>query len=238
MATLAVRSASNRSVRNTRRTGPKLALLLATLAACGLAQNPTVEFGGLQQRAEAGDAAAAFELGVRYHEGQGVPQSYLEALKWFRMAADQGNPDAEFNLGVMYEKGRGVAPNYEDAMRWYQKAAGQGYAPAEYNLGVMFDKARGVPLDFSEAMNWYRKAADQNYSAAQYNLGLLYYYGQGVPQNYVLAYEWITLAVAGATGEEQKKFSHMLDEIGAKMNPHQIEDAKKLAQEWAPGANK
>jgi uncharacterized protein len=212
--------------------------LIAALAALCCAQNPTIDFGGLQQRAEAGDAAAQFELGVRYHEGQGVPQSYTEAIRWFKLSADQGNPDAEFNLGVMYEKGRGVTPNYEEAMQWYQKAAAQDYAPAEYNLGVMFDKARGVPLDFSQAMNWYKKAADQNYSAAQYNLGLLYYYGQGIPQNYVLAYEWVTLAVAGAMGDDQKKFSHMLEEMGSRMNPHQIEDAKKLAQEWAPGVGK
>ena len=37
-----------------------------------------------------------------YDEGQGVPQDYAEAVKWYRMAADQGNADAQSNLGFMY----------------------------------------------------------------------------------------------------------------------------------------
>jgi uncharacterized protein len=195
---------------------------------------PTITIGGLRQRAESGDPAAQFDLGVMYHEGQGVPQDYAEAMRWFRMAADQGNPDAQFNLGVMYEKGRGAPPNYEDAMRWYQKAADQEYAPAEYNLGVMFDKSRGVTLDFTEAMRWYQKAANQSYAAAQYNLGLLYYYGQGTPQDWVQAHMWISLAAASATGEDQKKFSKMRDEVASKMTPAQMADAERLAQAWKP----
>lgn len=78
-ATRAAGGASNTVVQ----ASFKLALVFAGLAALGYAQNPTVDFSGLQQRAEAGDAAAQFELGVRYHEGQGVAQSYSEAFKWF-----------------------------------------------------------------------------------------------------------------------------------------------------------
>jgi uncharacterized protein len=196
--------------------------------------NPTITIGGLRQRAESGDAVAQFDLGVKYHEGQDVPQDYAEAMRWFRLAGDQGNPDAQFNLGVMYEKGRGAPPNYEDAMRWYQKAAAQEYAPAEYNLGVMFDKSRGVTLDFAEAMRWYQKAANQSYAPAQYNLGLLYYYGQGTLQNLAQAHLWISLAAASATGEDQKKFSKMLVDVSAKMTPAQLADAEKLAQAWKP----
>jgi TPR repeat protein len=214
------------------------------LAPLSFAQTPVINLGGnrddnidgLRQRAEAGDVAAQFELGLKYHEGQGVEQDYIVALHWFRMAADQGDADSQFNLGVMYEKGRGVPPNYEEAMRWYQKAALHDYAPAEYNLAVMFDKARGVPLDFAEAMRWYRKSADQSYAPAQYNLGLLYFYGQGIPQNYVLAYLWISLAVSKAAGDDEKKFSQMRVEIAAKMTRQQIADAEKLVQVWKPAS--
>lgn len=196
--------------------------------------NPTITIGGLRQRAESGDASAQFDLGVKYHEGLDVPQDYAEAMRWFRMAADQGNPDAQFNLGVMYEKGRGVPPNYEDAMRWYQKAADQEYAPAEYNLGVMFDKSRGVPLDFTEAMRWYQKAANQSYAPAQYNLGLLYFYGQGTVQNLVQAHAWISRSAAAASGEDQKKFSKMREEVASQMTPAQLADAAKLEQDVKP----
>ena len=39
-----------------------------------------------------------------YAKGQGAPQNYTEAVKWFRKAAVQGYAGAQFNLGVMYQK--------------------------------------------------------------------------------------------------------------------------------------
>ena len=41
-----------------------------------------------------------------YARGQGVPQDYAEAVKWYRLAADQGDARAQNNLGVMYANGR------------------------------------------------------------------------------------------------------------------------------------
>ena len=43
---------------------------------------------------------------LMYANGQGVPQDYAEAVKWYRLAADQGDADAQSYLGVMYAKGR------------------------------------------------------------------------------------------------------------------------------------
>ena len=42
--------------------------------------------------AEQGDAAAQYNLGLMYDNGQGVPQDYAEAVKWYRLAAEQGMP--------------------------------------------------------------------------------------------------------------------------------------------------
>lgn len=44
----------------------------------------------LLDSARAGDAGAQLSLGVRYATGDGVPQSYPEALKWFNQAREQG----------------------------------------------------------------------------------------------------------------------------------------------------
>ena len=38
--------------------------------------------------AEQGLAVAQFNLGLMYDEGQGVPQDYAEAVKWYRKAAE------------------------------------------------------------------------------------------------------------------------------------------------------
>ena len=42
-----------------------------------------------------------------HKKGQGVPQDYAEAVKWYRLAADQGMGEAQYNLGVMYKNGLG-----------------------------------------------------------------------------------------------------------------------------------
>ena len=59
-------------------------------------------------RAAQGEASAQSALGFKYVTGEGVPQDYTEALKWYRLAAAQGNAEAQFNLGVMHAKGEGV----------------------------------------------------------------------------------------------------------------------------------
>jgi len=49
---------------------------------------------GLQQlraRAEQGNAEAQYQLGSKYYAGAGVPKDYVQAYKWFNLAAAQGN---------------------------------------------------------------------------------------------------------------------------------------------------
>ena len=50
-----------------------------------------------------------------FAKGQGVPQDYAEALKWFRKAADQGEATAQYDLGVLYAEGQGVSQDYVQA---------------------------------------------------------------------------------------------------------------------------
>jgi TPR repeat protein len=83
---------------------------------------------------ESGLAAAQCNLGVMYHNGQGVPKDYAQAAKWYRKAAEQGNALAQYNLGVMYYNGYGVPKDHSEALEWYQKAAEQGFAKAQTAL--------------------------------------------------------------------------------------------------------
>ena len=43
-----------------------------------------------------------------YVDGQGVPQDYEQAFKWYTKAAEQGYAQAQNNLGVCYQGGKGV----------------------------------------------------------------------------------------------------------------------------------
>ncbi len=45
---------------------------------------------------------AQFSLVACYVKGQGVPQDYAEAVKWFRKAAEQGDAGSQFGLGWCY----------------------------------------------------------------------------------------------------------------------------------------
>ena len=140
------------------------------------------------------DAKSQAALGVMYSKGQGVGQSYSEAMKWYRKAADQGFTIAQFNLGTMYMKGQGGAQSHSEAIKWYRKAADKEHAEAQFNLGNLYARGQGVGQSYSEAIKRYRKAADQGHAEAQFNLGNLYLRGQGVAQLYSEAIKWIRKA--------------------------------------------
>ena len=59
----------------------------------------------LRELAEAGDAAAQLRLAQLYERGQGVVQSFVDAVRWFRAAADQGSVPAQSRLGEIYLTG-------------------------------------------------------------------------------------------------------------------------------------
>jgi uncharacterized protein len=59
--------------------------------------------------AEQGHAAAQYNLGQMYRNGNGVAQDYAEAVRWYRLAAEQGYANAQNNIGVMYDNGNGVS---------------------------------------------------------------------------------------------------------------------------------
>jgi TPR repeat protein len=61
-----------------------------------------------------------------YATGEGVPQDYKEAAKWFRKAAEQGQAAAQCVLGFMYNNGQGVIEDYIQAYVWYNISAANG----------------------------------------------------------------------------------------------------------------
>ena len=101
---------------------------------------------------------AQFSLGQMYFYGNGVPQDYQEAAKWFRRAAEQGDAGAQFSLGAVYSTGDGVPQNDAEAKKWYHKAAEQGNADAQFSLGQMYFYGNGVPQDYVQAHKWFNLA--------------------------------------------------------------------------------
>ena len=89
----------------------------------------TYEIASFQEslnKAERNDASAQYEIGEDYYTGQGAPQDYAEALRWFLKAADRGHSQAQANAGMLYALGRGVAPDPIEALKWITLAVARG----------------------------------------------------------------------------------------------------------------
>ena len=75
-----------------------LAVLLTGCASVfgqdGIPKYTPEEFRFWTRLAEEGNAPAQYLLGGMYYNGQGVPQDYQLAVKWYRKAAEQGEADA------------------------------------------------------------------------------------------------------------------------------------------------
>lgn len=70
-----------------------------------------------------GDEEAQFDLGAMYQDGRVIKQDYIEAIKWFRLAAAQNTSFAslsQLKLGEMYANGQGVSQNYAEAIKWFK----------------------------------------------------------------------------------------------------------------------
>ena len=60
------------------------------------------DFEEYKRLAEAGNAAAQYNLGLYYDNGTGVAVDKREAVKWYTLAAEAGNVDAQHNLAECY----------------------------------------------------------------------------------------------------------------------------------------
>lgn len=124
-------------------------------------QDKQTELRSVQQAATEGDASAQARLGAMYFDGNQVPKSYPDALKWLNAASDQGNADAQYQLGIMYLDGYGVTKNEGEAAKLFTDSAEQGNIRAQKFIAYLYETGLGVNKDKAKAIQWYRKAAAQ-----------------------------------------------------------------------------
>ena len=114
--------------------------------------------------------SAWLALGNIYENGIGVPQDYVEAVKWYRRGADQYDIEAQLSLGRMYENGHGLPQDYEQAENLYFSAALHDYAPAQLALGRLYVNGHGVRQDDVFAYAWLSLSAAQGSAEASQEL--------------------------------------------------------------------
>jgi uncharacterized protein len=177
----------------------------------------------------AAPAWADFKTGEKaYQSGD-----YATALREWQPLAEHGHAGSQYQLGLLYANGKGVTKDDAKARLWFEKAAIQGHTEAQVNLGVLLMYARGGQQDYKMAVYYLRLAANQGKDLAQRRLGQLYERGEGVQQDYVKAYMWYSL---GSANEGVEAGTRLRDAVAKKMDPEQIAEAQKLAQEWKPKA--
>jgi uncharacterized protein len=164
----------------------------ATLASPPSPQAPTTTVSDLESRAENGEAAAQYRLGVSILKRNNLsPEDIQTALKWLRASAGQNNPNAAFYLGYLYEHGRFVARDYRLAFQNYEIAAKLQYSPAENNLGSLYQHGQGVTKNVGKAFEWYLASAQHGDAVGQMNLASVYYLGSGVQRDYKETVHWL-----------------------------------------------
>ena len=105
--------------------------------------------------AKAGTPEAQFDLGRMYDFGQGVPQNYEEAVRWYSLAAEQGHAPAQSILGFKYDTGQGVPQDYVQAHMWFNLAGAAGSPEGVKNRDLT--AAKITPAQLADAQRLARE---------------------------------------------------------------------------------
>jgi localization factor PodJL len=193
---------------------------------------PAATIGPLSLRLAAanGDSSAEFEVGSRFAGGEGVPQDFKEAAKWYQRSADQGFAQAQYRLGTLYERGLGLKPDRGQAAAWYERAARQGNVNAMHNLAVLSADQVDQSPDYITAAQWFEEAAKRGLPDSEFNLGVLYENGLGVKRDMTQAFVWISLAASQGDADASRR----RDILRGKLTAQEIAEAGKMIAAWRP----
>jgi TPR repeat protein len=154
--------------------------------------------------ADKGNPQAQYELGERFHNGNGVQKDSTEAVKWWQKAAAQKFPQAELSLSIAYGSGEGVPKDKQAGVKLCRQAANSGLARAQEILGILYSSNDGgLPQDYAQAFHWFKSAAVQGWPPSQYYLALCFRDGKGTPTNSVEAFSWFQKAGSSGVANAQ-----------------------------------
>jgi TPR repeat protein len=175
------------------------------------------------------DAKACYNLGLMYHDGDGVTQNMDEAVKWYTKSADLNYREAQYMLASLVFR-RGIQSiSYERAAQYYQQAAELGHVKSQLNLGMLFYRGDVIAQDLAASLKWLSLAASNNNSEAQGYMANLYMQGIGVQQDTVKAAMWLMLAKDNEDKRYVGRHSKMLNHTTAQMTSEQVASASQLA---------
>lgn len=225
-----------------KRADPTVSVPAPTPTAAPLAPSPPSDPAQeLRKRAEAGDAAAQYQLACTYpnHWDFSIKENTKEVqemIGWLKKSAEQGYGDAEYYLANCYQYGKGGTQDQAEAVRWFIKAAAHGVDNACLHIGGSYKNGWGVPKDAVEAAKWFRQGSKGDVFSLL-ALGRLYLEGDvGVPKDLVQALICLDLTLSRGVGSFKADVEGYRDTCVKQMTAEQIAEAKRLAPEWKPEA--
>ncbi len=99
-----------------------------------------------------------------------------------------------------------------------------------HNLAVVLSEGVNGTPDYASAAQWFEKSAEYGIKDSQFNIAILYARGLGVSQDLVQSYKWFAIAAMLGDNDAGKK----RDEVGTKLSPQQLLEAKLVAQNYRP----
>ena len=118
---------------------------------------------------------AMTNLAICYYFGDGVAQSYTEALPLFQKASTLGDVSAKYYVGLSYLNGNGVDQDSRKAFKILYDCADEGMPWAQLSLADCYKDGIGTAVDLFEAVSWYARAAEQGVEEAQKKFQSIYY---------------------------------------------------------------
>ena len=125
---------------------------------------PVESLADLKTAALKGDVSAQYAEGAKYAAGEGVPQDYAAAARWFTLAAKKGYAPAQGMLGAYYWSGRGVHKDLKQAYFWSVLARDGNDEISKDRVDVLVARLnRNEMLEVQQLLrDWNRKHSPQN----------------------------------------------------------------------------
>jgi hypothetical protein len=127
-----------------------------------------------RQGAEKGDPQSEFALGTHYAFGEGVPESFPEAIRLLQSSAGKGYPPALTFLGVMHQRGMGFPVDDRKAVEHFRKASMLCDSQARNLLANALYEGKGTSPNRPESHAWMRLAAEAGEVEAKKYIGIIW----------------------------------------------------------------
>jgi uncharacterized protein len=174
------------------------------------------------------DAKACYNLGLMYHDGDGVAQNIDEAVEWYKKSAALNYKEAQYMLATLVFRREINTISYADAVHYYQQAAELGHVKSQLNLGMLYYRGDVIQQDLEESFKWLNLAASNSNSEAQGYMANLYLHGIGVQEDKVKAAMWLMLATQNEDKHLARRHTKTLNYLASQMTAEQVASATQL----------